>query len=48
MSGDHEKSLAAGMVDHVTKPIDPDHLFATLGKWIRPREGLRAADSRGT
>jgi HPt (histidine-containing phosphotransfer) domain-containing protein len=38
MSGDHEKSLAAGMVDHVTKPIDPDHLFATLGKWIRPRE----------
>jgi HPt (histidine-containing phosphotransfer) domain-containing protein len=38
MSGDHEKSLAAGMVDHVTKPIDPDHLFATLGKWIQPRE----------
>jgi polar amino acid transport system substrate-binding protein len=38
MSGDHEKSLAAGMVDHVTKPIDPDHLFATLRKWIRPRE----------
>jgi polar amino acid transport system substrate-binding protein len=38
MSGDHEKSLAAGMVDHVTKPIDPDHLFATLKKWIQPRE----------
>jgi len=38
MTGDHEKSLAAGMVDHVTKPIDPQHLFATLLKWIEPRE----------
>jgi len=26
------------MVDHVTKPIDPDHLFATLKKWIKPRD----------
>jgi HPt (histidine-containing phosphotransfer) domain-containing protein len=24
------------MNDHVTKPIDPDQLFATLQKWIRP------------
>ena len=24
------------MDDHVTKPIDPDKLFATLLKWIRP------------
>jgi HPt (histidine-containing phosphotransfer) domain-containing protein len=38
MTGDHEKSLAAGMVDHVTKPIDPGHLFTTLQKWIQPRE----------
>jgi CheY-like chemotaxis protein len=37
MTGDHDKSLEAGMVDHVTKPIDPEHLFATLLKWIRPR-----------
>ena len=43
MTGDHEKSLVAGMVDHVTKPIDPDHLFATLRKWIRPREASPAA-----
>jgi HPt (histidine-containing phosphotransfer) domain-containing protein len=38
MAGDREKSLDAGMVDHVTKPIDPDALFATLVKWIAPDE----------
>ena len=36
MAGDREKSLEAGMNDHVTKPIDPDQLFATLQKWIQP------------
>jgi two-component system sensor histidine kinase/response regulator len=36
MAGDADKSLAAGMSDHVTKPIDPDELFATLQKWIQP------------
>ena len=40
MAGDMEKSAAAGMCDHVTKPIDPDRLFATLAKWVKPgREG---------
>ncbi len=43
MSGDREMSLAAGMNDHVTKPIDPDRLFTTLLKWIDPArlEGRR-------
>jgi signal transduction histidine kinase/DNA-binding response OmpR family regulator len=36
MAGDEQKSLDAGMNDHVTKPIDPDQLFAALQKWIRP------------
>ena len=40
MSGDREKYLASGMVDHVTKPIDKKALYAALLKWIRPREGL--------
>jgi two-component system sensor histidine kinase/response regulator len=39
MAGDEQKSLAAGMNDHVTKPIDPDQLFAALLKWIKPAEG---------
>jgi CheY-like chemotaxis protein len=36
MAGDDKKSIEAGMNDHVTKPIDPDQLFATLHKWIKP------------
>jgi HPt (histidine-containing phosphotransfer) domain-containing protein len=38
MAGDEDKSLEAGMNGHVAKPIDPDQLFATLQKWIRPKE----------
>jgi HPt (histidine-containing phosphotransfer) domain-containing protein len=30
--------MEAGMNGHVTKPIDPDQLFAALQKWIRPSE----------
>lgn len=26
------------MNDHVSKPIDPDALFATLMRWVKPRE----------
>jgi CheY-like chemotaxis protein len=36
MASDHEKCLEAGMVDVITKPIDPDKMFATLLKWIKP------------
>jgi signal transduction histidine kinase/CheY-like chemotaxis protein/HPt (histidine-containing phosphotransfer) domain-containing protein len=34
MAGDRERSLAAGMNDHLTKPIDPDALVAALERWI--------------
>ena len=34
MAGDREKSLAAGMNDHITKPIDPEQLFRALLTWI--------------
>jgi HPt (histidine-containing phosphotransfer) domain-containing protein len=40
MAGDAERSLASGMNDHVTKPIDPQQMFAALTKWIKPRPGL--------
>ncbi len=35
---DRGKSLAAGMNDHLTKPIDPEHLISTLVQWIEPGE----------
>ena len=35
---ERERCLQAGMNDHVTKPIDPDALFAALARWTRPRE----------
>ncbi|MBS4098418.1 MAG: response regulator [Sulfuricella sp.] len=36
MTGDRERSLAAGMNDHLTKPIDADALIAALVHWIDP------------
>ena len=39
---ERERCLAAGMNDHVTKPIDPDVLFATLARWAKPRHDYAA------
>jgi CheY-like chemotaxis protein len=35
MASDAQASRDAGMNDHITKPIDPDHLLATLSRWLR-------------
>jgi signal transduction histidine kinase/DNA-binding response OmpR family regulator len=37
MEIDRERCTEAGMNDHLTKPIDPDALFAALLRWIKPR-----------
>ncbi len=34
MKGEYEKSIAAGMNDHITKPIDPILLYKTLSEFI--------------
>ncbi len=34
MSGDKEKSILHGMNDHITKPISPGVLYATLDYWL--------------
>jgi CheY-like chemotaxis protein len=36
MTGDRDKSIQAGMDDHVTKPLDPEELFKALVKHINP------------
>ena len=42
MEADRQRCFAAGMNDHVAKPIEPAALWAALGRWIRPRPGLGA------
>jgi two-component system, sensor histidine kinase and response regulator len=36
MAGDREKALAAGMCDHIAKPLRVAEMFATLARWIAP------------
>jgi PAS domain S-box-containing protein len=46
MSGDRERSLAAGMNDHITKPIHPSRLTEALLRWMpakREREASAAS-----
>jgi CheY-like chemotaxis protein len=45
MVGDRDKALAAGMNDHVAKPIKLGQLFGTLVRWLRPASGAHAADA---
>jgi two-component system sensor histidine kinase/response regulator len=35
MKGEYEKSIAAGMNDHITKPIDPHVLYTSIIKFTR-------------
>ena len=45
MESDREICIKAGMNDHVAKPIDPDHLFATLKRWITVRGPVPSSDA---
>jgi PAS domain S-box-containing protein len=38
MAGDRELALSAGMNDHISKPLNVTSMFATMAKWIRPRQ----------
>lgn len=38
MAGDRERALAAGMDDHVSKPINVRLLFQTLARWVTPKQ----------
>jgi PAS domain S-box-containing protein len=47
---DREKCLAAGMHDHLAKPIEVEQLWRVLAKWIKPRDlnspGRAVADGK--
>jgi two-component system, sensor histidine kinase and response regulator len=45
---ERQRCIDAGMNDHVSKPIDPDALFATLARWTKPNpsNGARPAKPR--
>jgi PAS domain S-box-containing protein len=36
LTSDRDKVIDSGMNDHVTKPINVEHLFATLARWVKP------------
>ncbi|MBX3732953.1 MAG: response regulator [Verrucomicrobiae bacterium] len=47
MAGDRERALAAGMNDHVAKPIDPEQLVAAIRRWFLPRRSAAATGPAG-
>lgn len=44
MRQDYEACIAAGMNDHIAKPIDPRDLFSKLVKWMPPLLNIKNAD----
>ncbi|MDR7151722.1 signal transduction histidine kinase/DNA-binding response OmpR family regulator/HPt (histidine-containing phosphotransfer) domain-containing protein [Hydrogenophaga palleronii] len=45
MAGDREAVLAAGMNDHIAKPIVVDAMFDTLARWVTPTQVAAAGDA---
>lgn len=48
MRADLDACLAAGMDDHITKPIERSALLKTLSAWLKPVDGARAGNESPT
>jgi PAS domain S-box-containing protein len=44
---DRDACLAAGMNDHVAKPVVPQQLFETLARWLRRADAEAASQAQG-
>jgi PAS domain S-box-containing protein len=42
MQADRDRCMAAGMNDHIAKPIEPEELWKALLKWIKPQHSSGA------
>jgi CheY-like chemotaxis protein len=43
-----DRCIAAGMNDHVAKPIEPEKLWEALLKWVKPRQTIASAAIKKT
>ncbi|NHQ94045.1 PAS domain S-box protein [Janthinobacterium lividum] len=48
MAGDREKVLEVGMQDHIPKPLRVNEMYATLAKWLKPRNASEQKRARHT
>jgi PAS domain S-box-containing protein len=48
MQSDRDRCIAAGMNDHVAKPIEPEDLWKALLKWIKPKHSMSNATGPDT
>jgi two-component system sensor histidine kinase/response regulator len=42
---ERQRCLDAGMNDHISKPIDPEHLFETVGRFYQPPLKILSSDT---
>ncbi len=48
MAGDRDRCIAAGMNEHIPKPVDPEQLMRVLSEWVKPVERLAPTSASKT
>jgi len=46
MAEERERCFAAGMVDHIAKPLEPQAMFRTLARWTKGRRAAASTPKR--